>query len=42
MIRDVEVTLLTGLPKEAEPPHKPISGPKPIDRDDEDFEHSSS
>jgi len=42
MIRDTEFTLLTGLPKEAEPPFKPIRGPKPIDRDEEDFEHSDS
>jgi len=41
MIRDVEVTLITGLPKEAKPPEKIIRGPKTVDRD-EDFEPSSS
>jgi hypothetical protein len=42
MIRDVEVTLLTGLPKEAKPPFKPIRGPKTIERDEEDFASGSS
>jgi hypothetical protein len=42
MIRDVEVTLITGLPKEAKPPFKPIRGPKTIERDEENFEPSSS
>jgi hypothetical protein len=42
MIRDVEVTLITGLPKEAKPPFKPIRGPKTIERDEESFEPSSS
>ena len=35
MIKDLEVTLITGLPKEAEPPFKKISGPKTCEPDEE-------
>jgi len=35
MIKDLEVTLITGLPKEAEPPFKKISGPKTCEQDEE-------
>ena len=35
MIKVLEVTLITGLPKEAEPPFKKISGPKACEPDEE-------